>query len=262
MKLAQDVQDVATPITTTAGCTTVSGSPGCLSLQSQRETLEGCTKTASRWIEEMQPRVPPKHACLGATHGAGCRRGLLQKLQPVASNAQLRIPLPKPTLEAPLQGRADSDSMQAPQKVDLTDVLTHGPLQQRHRGFAGLFWSWRSCHVVLKTRVCSVYASEQDWLDRKEPLEQLEVSNLFPCDHELDVPCTFALMDRWGREVAVFCCCDTITRCDHASLRTSRPQKELDNFFNTAAKRTWVYVWKQARRTCQQRDAAGTGVHD
>mmetsp|Transcript_33003 Transcript_33003/g.60483 ORF Transcript_33003/g.60483 Transcript_33003/m.60483 type:complete len:277 (-) Transcript_33003:146-976(-) len=263
LKVAQDEQDANTPITTTAGGTSA-GSPGCPSLQSQGDALEGCTKTASRWIEEMQPRLPPTHQFKGAAHGAGCRRRWLQKLQPVASTAQLRIPLPQPMLEltSPPEGRADTT--QAPQKVDLTDVLTHGPLQQRKKGFAGLFWSWHSCHVVLKSRVCSVYATEQDWLDQKEPLEVLEVANLFACDHDFDVAgkCTFALLDKWGHEVAVFGCCDTIARREFAPFRTSRTQVESDNFFNIAAKRTWVYVWKQARRACQQRDVVGTGFHD
>mmetsp|Transcript_22864 Transcript_22864/g.52357 ORF Transcript_22864/g.52357 Transcript_22864/m.52357 type:complete len:335 (-) Transcript_22864:48-1052(-) len=249
-------------VTTTAGGTST-GSPGGGSCGSQTLTqskgnvrsAEGHEKVASQWIQEMQPKLPG--TAPGEATGAGLRKGLLRQLHPVAESAQLRIP-PPPPLQLLLLDESNTDESSAttpdvPDKVvnEMTDpdVLAHGPLQQRRSGLAGLFGCWRPRYMVLKESVCCVYATETEWRAETSPIEVFEVADVIACDEpDFDgaSSCTFVLVDRNYAQVSAF-------RCAHA-----RPGP-FDRYYSSAAKKLWMFAWKQARAALEQHSALARG---
>mmetsp|Transcript_60064 Transcript_60064/g.135112 ORF Transcript_60064/g.135112 Transcript_60064/m.135112 type:complete len:266 (-) Transcript_60064:56-853(-) len=245
---SKGMQDETSAPTST---TTAGGSPVSTSPLINSEGIQAHTKLAAQWIADMQPSLPPR--AHREARGAGYRKSLFCKLEQVPPSAQLHIPPPASIMELPAV--PEEDTAEAPHKahVDDPDVLAHGPLEQRSIGFAGLLWSWRPCYVVVKDSVCRVYAREAEWWDDKTPTEQHQVADVWPNDREPDAPgiCTFALVDQWGSEAAVF-------RCSHTVPQAG----ELSYFFDVAAKRSWIYALQQARRATQRQSAAGTGLHE
>mmetsp|Transcript_38670 Transcript_38670/g.70404 ORF Transcript_38670/g.70404 Transcript_38670/m.70404 type:complete len:321 (-) Transcript_38670:77-1039(-) len=239
-------------VTTTAGGTST-GSPGCGSQSKGNvRSLEGNEKMVSQWIQEMQPKLPL--SAPGGATGAGLRRSLLRQLHPVAETSQLRIPPPLPPVQLLMLDESSNTSPEVQDKVvnemPDPDVLAHGPIQQRRSGLAGIFGSWRPCYMVLKASVCCVYATEAEWRDEaSSPVEVYEVSEVIACDEpDLDgsSSCTFALLDRNYAQVTAF-------RCAHA-----RPGP-FDRYYSAAAKKLWIFAWKQARAALEQHSASARG---
>jgi len=233
-----------TMVATTAGGTSTGGSPGSGHVQksqSQQTSCEAHTKTASQWIQEMQPKAPSQ--ARAAACGAGLRSSHLRQLQALAPTASLCIFTPQPPAVL-AASEDDSFSTSAPEPptackvfIDPPNVVCHGPLQRRHTGFAGIFWSWRSYYAVLTSSVFSVYTSELEWREEREPLEVFEVPRvIIRDDSNVDgyATCTFALIDRYTKSDVVF-------RCNGAY------PGPFDHHYSAAAKKLWIFAWMQAK---------------